>query len=359
MPLNLLKVQKLLYNAGFIIDTYFIIGKRCEYAKCSSIITGDSLILHIASGYDFIVDTKASNAYVIRLINFEEGENIIEKYGDHPDKKELSDKYGQSLKLTDELKEDELEADMENNYKKQIDLKNIERAQVLLVKDCFRQLKRLALSMNGIRYSVCIFQDKYFCIVDDDLVDCYFVKNFSTDTRRLFFVVCDLEYFYEKMTSINNDIETIKMSIYKLLDKNSELNVDTLSKIVKRLTTIDISDKETIKRKTEYTMQIQKYKTQLDEFAKSEKQLMSEMKIDRKSDGGFFNDASFINKKAALQAKMDSIDTERQKIIRIIVELRQKCDNIYLNTDKLEFDNCILANSLSKNLQDLDGIIKK
>ena len=149
------------------------------------------------------------------------------------------------------------------------------------------------------------------------------------------------------------------MSIYKLLDKNSELNVDTLSKIVKRLTTIDISDKETIKRKTEYTMQIQKYKTQLDEFAKSEKQLMSEMKIDRKSDGGFFNDASFINKKAALQAKMDSIDTERQKIIRIIVELRQKCDNIYLNTDKLEFDNCILANSLSKNLQDLDGIIKK
>lgn len=358
MPLNLLKVQKLLYSAGFIIDTYFIVGKQCQYVKCSSIITGDSLVLHIASGYDFIVDTQASNAHIIRLIDFDAGDNVAEKYGDYPDKKELSDRYGQSLKLSGEMNDDELEAEMENNYKKTIDLKCMEREQIMIIKDCFRQLKRLALSMQGIRYSVCIFQDKYFSIVDEDLVDCYYIKNFSTDSRRLFFVVCDLEYFYEKMSNINTDIETIKTSIYRLLDKNAETNIDTLSKIMKRLLTTDMSDKEINKKKTEYIAQIQRYKTQLDEFSKNERQIMSEMKGEKSTEGGFFNDTAYINKKAGLQAKLDSIDNERQKVIRVIVELRQKCDSIYLNTDKIEFDNCILANGISKNFIDLDTVLK-
>ena len=359
MPLNLLKVQKLLYSAGFIIDTYFIINKQCQYVKCSSILTGDSLVIHIASGYDFVVDTEASNAYIIRLIEFDVGDNIAEKYGDYPDKKELSDKYSQSLKLSGEINQDELEAEMENNYKKNIDLKSMERDQIMIIKDCFRQLKRLGLSMQGIRYSVCIFQDKYFSIVAEDLVNCYYIKNFSTDSRRLFFVVCDLEYFYEKMGNINIDIETIKTSIYRLLDKNAEMNIETISKIMKKLVSIDISDnKEISKKKTEYAIQIQKCKLQLDEFAKSEKQIMLDIKTEKATEGGFFNDTTFINRKAGLQAKLDSINNERQKVIRFIVELRQKCDNIYLNTDKIEFDNCILANGISKNFMDLDIVLK-
>jgi regulator of replication initiation timing len=228
----------------------------------------------------------------------------------------------------------------------------------MIIKDCFRQLKRLALSMQGIRYSVCIFQDKYFSIVEEDLADCYYIKNFSTDSRRLFFVVCDLEYFYEKMGNINGDIETIKTSIYRLLDKNAEANIETISKIMKRLVAVDMSDKEIVKKKTDYMSQIQKYKVQLDEFSKSERQIMSEMKSDRTTEGGFFNDTAFINKKAGLQSKLDSINNERQKVIRIIVELRQKCDNIYLNTDKIEFDNCILANGIAKNFMDLDATLK-
>ena len=356
MPLNLLKVQKLLYGVGFIIDTYFIIGKQCQYIKCSSIITGDSLVLHIASGYDFIVDINADNAHVIRLIDFDVGDNISEKYGEYPDKKELADKYGQSLKLSEELNQDGLESEMENNYKKNIDLKCMEREQVMIIKDCFRQLKRLALSMQGLRYSVCIFQDKYFSIVEEEMVDCYYIKNFSTDSRRLFFTVCELEYFYEKMGSINLDIETIKTSIYRLLDKNAETNIETISKIMKGLVATD--NREIIKKKTEYTVQIQKYKIRLDEFAKSESQIIAEMRSDKSTDGGFYNDTSFINKKAGLQAKLDSINNEREKVIRIIVELRQKCDNIYLNTDKIEFDNCILANGISKNFTDLDIVLK-
>lgn len=357
MPLNLLKVQKLMYGAGFIIDTFLISGKRCQYVKATSLITGDSIVIYISPAYDFFVDTSDTNVFTTRLIEFDAGENVPERYGEYPDMKSLSDRYGQSLKLHEEMNEDELEAEMESNYRKRIDLKSMEKEQILIVKDCFRQLKRLALAMQGIRYKLCILQDRYFCTFNEEIIECYFVKNHTTDGKRFFFVVCDLEYFYEKMTNINNDIDTIKLSIYNLLDKNGQTNIENIVKISKRLVGIEASDREVARLKAECSQQIQRYRLRLEDFNKQESKIKTEIS-GLESDGGFFNDTSYINKKASLEGQLNGIDSERQKILKLMIQLKQKCDNIYLNYDKIEFDNCILINGVTKNFGDLDSILK-
>jgi len=357
MPLNLLKVQKLMYGAGFIIDTFFISGKRCQYLKATSLVSGDSLVIYISPTYDFFVDQSAGNVFTTRLIEFDSGENVPERYGDYPDMKALSDRYGQTLKLHEDMNEDELEAEMENNYRKRIDLKSLEKEQIIIVKDCFRQLKRLALAMEGIRYKLCIIQDRYLCTFNQDIVECYFIKNHTTDGKRLFFVMSDLEYFYEKMSNINGDIDTIKLSIYRLLDKNGETNIETLVKISKRLSNIETSDKEVTRLKVDYTQQIQRYRLRLEEYNKQESKIKGEIS-NLDTDGGFYNDTSYINKKASLEGQLNGIDSERQKILKLIIQLKQKCDNIYLNYDKIEFDNCILINGITKNFSDLDNVLK-
>ena len=357
MPLNLLKVQKLMYSAGFIIDTFFVLGRRCRYMKALSLVTGDNIVIYISSGYDFFIDESAGNVFNIKIIDFETGDNLPEKYGDYPDKKELGERYGQNLKLTEEMDEDDLEADMENNYKKRIDLKSMERESILIIKDCVRQLKRLSLSMQGIRYKLCIIKDKYLCLVNDDIIDFYFVKNHSTGDKRLFYIVCDLEYFYEKMPNINDDMQTIKTSIYKLLDKNGATNAETMVKISKKILNTNSLDKEINRIKAEYNQQIQRYTTRLEEYSKQEQKLQTELSgLD--GTGGFFNDTAYINKKASIDGQLNDIDSERQKILKIVIQLRQKCDNIYLNYDKIEFDNCILVNGVAKNFTDLDMLIK-
>lgn len=356
MPLNLLKVQKLLYSAGFLIDTYFISGKNCKFIRATSIITGDSIVIYISSSYDFFVDENQENTFALKLIDFENGDSVAEQYGDNPTGKDLSDMYGRNIAIKDKTKEDQLEAEMENNYKKKIDLKCMMKDEVIIVKDCCRQLKRLALSMNGVRYKLSIMKSKYFCVVNEDIVDCYYVRKFNTDGRS-FFIVADLEYFYEKIQTINSDIDIIKASIYSVLDKNSKSNTEILSKIVKKLNSSSIGDAKVSRQKNEFSQQLQRHRIRLEEYSKREK-VIKDTLGSLQNDGGFFNDTAYINKKAGLESEIDEINNERQKIIKLVIQLRQKCDTLYLTSDKIDFDNCILVNTIAQNLNDMEELSK-
>jgi hypothetical protein len=356
MPLNLLKVQKLLYSAGFLIDTYFTAGKICKFVRATSIVTGDSIVIYIASSYDFVIDENGDNVFALKLIDFENGDSIAQQYGDNPTGKDLTDMYGQSISIKDKSNEDHLEAEMENNYKKKIDLNCMLKDEIITVKDCCRQLKRLALSMTGIRYRLSIMKSKYFWVVNEDIVDCYYVRKFNTD-GRCFFVVADLEYFYEKIQSINTDIDIIKSSIYNVLDKNNKSNVEILSKIVKKLNSSSTGDVKVTKQKTECAQQLQRHRIRLEEYSKREK-VIKDMLGSLKNDGGFFNDSAYINKKAALESEIDDINSDRQKIIKLVIQLRQKYDTLYLTSDKIDFDNCILVNTIAQNLNDIEELSK-
>jgi hypothetical protein len=356
MPLNLLKVQKLLYSAGFLIDTYFVMGNLCRFLRATSIVTGDNIIIFISSTYDFILEDNVDTVFSIKLIEFENGNKVSEQYGDYPTGKVILDMYGQSVNIKDESKDDQLEAEMENNYKKKIDLKSMDRDQIVILKDCCRQLRRLYLAMHGVRYSLCIIQDNYLCIVDDDNIDCYYVKRFNSESRS-FIVVADLEYFYEKLQSVNTDINLIKSSIYSVLDKNTTTNIETLVNVTKKLNAVNIGDKKISRKKQDYMQQLQRHKIRLEEYAKQEKSLKGEIGS-IETDGGFFNDAIRINKRAGLESQIDEINGERQKLIKLVVQLRKKCDNLYLNSDRVDFDNCILVNSIAKNFSELEEILK-
>lgn len=357
MPLNLLKVQKLLYSAGFLIDTYFVWEDLCRFVRATSIVTGDYVVIFISSTYDFVFkEENVDTVFSIKPIEFENGDKVSEQYGDYPTGKVILDMYGQNIHIRDDSKDEQLEAEMENTYKKNIDLKHMERDQVVILKDCCRQLKRLSLSMSGVRYSLCLIQDNYLCVVNDDTIDCYYIKKFNSSSRS-FIVVADLEYFYEKINTINTDIELIKSSIYNVLDRNTTTNLETLVKVTKKLNAVNFGDKRIQKKKQEYIQQLQRHRARLEEYAKQEKALKEE--IAGLEEGGFFNDGPRINKKAGLESQIDEINGERQKLIKLVVQLRKKCDNIYLNSDKVDFDNCILVNSIAKNFADIEDILKK
>ena len=160
------------------------------------------------------------------------------------------------------------------------------------------------------------------------------------------------------MANINTDIDTIKTSIYRLLDRNGQTNIETLVKISKRLNGIESADKEVARLKSEYNQQIQRFRVRLEDYSKQESKIKSDISS-LETDGGFYNDASYIHKKASLEGQLNEIDNERQKILKLIIQVRQKCDSVYLNYDKIEFDNCILINGITKNFADLDNILKK
>ena len=359
MPVSLQKIQSLLYKTGFIIDACFVIADKCEYIKCNSINTGETVIIKIARSFSF-KPAMASNVYNLNLIDFEVGETIAEKYSEYPSKKELKKKYGNMLKLATSVNDEEMEADLENKYKMNLELKSLEREQLVIVKSCFRQLRRISLVLTGLKYKVCIHKQKYLTVVnDDDVIDSFYIRNYNVlnNTRR-FFIMIDLEYFYEKMQTIDYDINAIQESIYSILDKNSTETGDIFTQISKELLQYDSNNTQINKKKTDAHAAIGKYKTQLLTLNARQDDLIKQHSELNNQSTSYFNDANVISKKAAIKKQIDGLDIEKQKILNDLQNLKRAIDDVYLSTDNIEFDNCIMMNGILKNLEDIKEIKK-
>jgi len=358
MPINLQKIQTLLYKVGFIIDTFFVISEKCEYIKCNSINTGETLVIKICRSFSF--RPRAPNIYNLNLIDFEVGENIAEKYSEYPSKKDLKKKYGGMLKLATTVNEEEMEADLENKYKMNLELKSIERDQLIVVKSCFRQLRRISLVLTGLKYKVCIINQQYFTVVNgDDVIDSFYIRSYDcANPARRFYVMVDLEYFYEKIQSIDYDIQAIQESIYTVLDRNSVETGEVFAQISAELPKHEGNSANINQIKIMTQESIMKLKAQLVTLNTTQAALLEEHGELNTKSTSYFNDASIISKKGIIKKKIDSVDIEKQKILRDLETFKKKVDHIYLCADNIEFDNCIMMNGILKNMQEIKSVAK-
>ena len=359
MPISLQKIQSLLYKSGFVIDSYFVIADKCEYIKCNSINTGESILIKISRSFSFR-PTSAGNTYNLNLIDFEVGENVMEKYSDYPSKNELKKKYGNMIKLATTVNSEEIEADLENRYKMNLELKSLEREQLVIVKSCFRQLKRIALVLTGLKYRVCIIHHKYLTIVNEDtVIDSFYIRGYQESKHKMFFVMMDLEYFYEKIQSIDHDLEIIQHSIYTILDRNSVENNGVFEHISRELQQYAGANLQISKKKVDIQASIIKYKQQLTALNNQQDVLIKQYSELNTQSTSYFNDANVITKKGAVKKQIDAVDLEKQKLFTILLNLKRTFDDIYLSTDNIEFDNCILMNGIIKNMDDIKNMDTK
>ena len=89
---------------------------------------------------------------------------------------------------------------------------------------------------------------------------CYYAKTQTTNNNRIFQIIADLEYFYEKSSVISIDLESIRKGVYKVLDKNQETNTDNLEILTRSLISIKPQIVNLTTKKESYTSTMQKYK---------------------------------------------------------------------------------------------------
>ena len=372
MPLNLNKVEKLLYENKFIITCFYLYGDLCRYLKLFSVETGETMLLFVSSEYEFIAnqaDLQARDVevHMITVIDFDDSEkSVVEKYSKYPDDKEMEEKYQQNnLNIQSNpnmlSNSENLENEMENNYNKKIFLNNFEKDQISILKDCYRQLKRVGLSVQDLRYNIGIIQEKYLCTIEaEDTIMCYFAKTQNTSNNRIFHIIADLEYFYEKSSVISIDLESIRNGVYKVLDKNQETNTDNLEILSRSLISIKPQIVNLTTKKESYTSTMQKYKKLLSQVLIDEQKLEAELTSLNEKKGGnnsnYFTDIDYVHQKGKIEQKLKSLKEVRQKILKNLEEIQMLSDNLYLMIDRVEFDSTIMMDSVIKNLNELHSM---
>jgi predicted O-linked N-acetylglucosamine transferase (SPINDLY family) len=111
-------------------------------------------------------------------------------------------------------------------------------------------------------------------------------------------------------------------------------------------------------KKIEYLQCIEKYTNLLKKTYEYEQEIQQEIdKLREANKNNAINDTSFVHQKSVLENKINSTRDVKQKILKNLTKIKQLCDDIYLKTDKSEFDSAIMINALIKNISELNSVI--
>lgn len=352
MPQLPRKFEKLLNKNGYAIETIFTFKGICKYVRVISLKTGDWLMLYIDPDFSFTPpeDTSSVN---IKLVDFTvDTEDVVEKFNDYPDTKDVEGKYRVpiSVKLEDG---ENFEDKVENKYKHKIFLRDIEKPKIVGIKACFRQLQRLSLMTQDLPYKLCIFDGVYmFVVEDDDFIKCY---QLSMSNSLQIAVVIGLEYFYKKIESVRDDSATIKESLYKLITKNHSGSFNVIKSLIKSLQeSFSSADGIALKHK-EFDVSIGKTSELLEKVNVHLYELLEKytnLETTKPSE------EVYVHEKKRLEDKIHSGEALKQKLLNYMVSLKEQKDRMFLLLDQIEFDTSIFMNCINKRIKEFDEMKK-
>ena len=233
MPLSTQKLEILLNKKGIIISNYYTIESLIVFIEVMNINSGVTFFIYVPSKYKF-PPRNNENVYKLKYLDIDEEENKADNYTGDLDQNELENKYEQiTLGVTAPIYGQNIAPHLEESYKRNINLKNVSNNNMKHVKDNIRQLKRLRLCVQNVKYKLAIVYKNFISYIRrDDSVESLVIKNFQGKNYKQLYVTVDLETLYEKLDCLILNITDIRTALYNVLDKNHFTHTNTLQKLM-------------------------------------------------------------------------------------------------------------------------------
>ena len=351
MSFCLSKIEKLINKNHYVIEGIYIYENLCRYIKLISTHTGESMTIHIDPQYRFTMTKEEDErTSVLQNIDFSEGDTIIEKYKEYPDKRDLEPKYRKHVKVSEDA-DVELSEKLEEKYRCKIFLKDLEKPKISLVKSFFRQLQRLSLIVQDLRYRLCIFFKNYMFVTEqDDIVNCYIADKSVNHSIN---VVVDIEYFHKKIGVVQQDTSIIKKSLYTLINKNHSDCVENIKTLIQSLHTsfstvdfIKVSQTEIENNLSKASGLLSTIQSQLDSF------LVQYSQLDKSRED------IYVHEKKRLENKIRDSESVKQKLLNYILSIYDMKDKLVLTLDQVEFDISIFLDGIRKRIEEFNSLKK-
>jgi len=347
MPLSLPKLHDLLLSRGLIPNSYFVMEGTVFYIELFSLKSPDIFYMYIPSNYEFPAPKPGSgtDTFELETINIPYSDDITNDYGQPENRIEDGIQIGNG--------NEPIEQYLENNYKQDINLKDLTPDELQQMKSIYRQLKRLKYSVQNIKYKLAITYKNYICgIRRDDSINFFAIKKYPRNSGKKLVVVSDLEVFYENPEKMVEDVRRVKSSVEKIFDKNRVINSDIGQRITEK--TMKEIPLKIQKKKLDYDKLIQSLEKILSETSSTEERKLKELKEVEDSIPANLNaDVSKITQRSRLEQELEKIAELKGEIIQNLILTIEKRDNAILSVDKLMFDNNVMYDAIVKNFSKL------
>ena len=363
MPLSIQKLEKLLALKGFVPTKYYVMHSICVYIEIMSITEAYVFLLYIPSKYKFTVQ-KENNVYKIEYVDVEEENNTADVYAGHQDEDIIENAYRQIDLGLNPSTDSNIAQQLEENYKRVINLKDISNKDTNELRDIIRQLKRLRFCVQNVKYKICIVYKNYLCALKrNDSIECYKIKKYPVKNNKQIYVTVDLELLYEKMDSLMLNIKTIGKGLYHILDKNYFTHTRNLQKLLEEKNDIMGFSDKAYKNKLKYQSYLRESNEMFDAINKSEKKIIEKIyemneKYNDPSLKGLHNDIEKSHHMSKLNNDLSTVQKIKEDIMKTILELKSKRDDTMLTVDKIMFDNSVMLDAIFRNFVTLGEMIQ-
>jgi hypothetical protein len=359
MRLTIKKLEELLGSKNIIINKIFTIDNLAVYIEVLCISNANIFLLYIPSKYDVHVDSR-TDIYKISYIELDKLTNSVAKdYGEDLDKNELETTYNE-IELQTQLSKDKdnLTGVLEEKYKRPISLTNITKKDKKDLQDIFRQLERLKFCVQSIKYKLGIVYKNYLVpIRRDDSIDSYLIKDYLGKPTYSMMVIVDLETFYTSINSIELDVNTVQDGIYKILDKNQNSHTQSFKDLLEREKNIALNIDNLFNKKTQYTEYLKQLEQLLKSTNQTEQKILEDMATAKEKyssqEQTMKTDIEKSHVLNRFKRDLEKISIVKQDIIKNIIEIKGKREDIFLVSDNFLFDNIVMLNALFSNINKL------
>ena len=363
MSLSIKKLDELLNKKGLIPKKYFSVNTSCVYIEVLSLSNADIFLLYIPSKYDIKIINR-NDVYNIEYMEISEDGNIPDDYAGELDDFEIEKRYDEiDLNIDPTEKGKNISDILEENYNHPVSLKDVSKDDKQRLREIFRQLRRLKLCVQNLRYKICIFYRNFMCCIRrDNTFEGFMISGYNGSSQINLAVTLDLESFYGKLDSIAVDITTVRQGVYNILDKNHHRHTINLTKMLSQKNILLTSADIVTQKKTKCMSQLHKLEKLLEILGERERQNLDKIvEIDEYygneiSLKGLHSDIERTHRLAKHETELGKISLLQEEIIRNIIVVKKKFEDLSLKVDKICFDNSVMIDAIVKNFIQLSEL---
>ena len=350
--LSIEKLDKLLSKNGFTINKIYLFNGICKYIKILSINDASMFFLSIPSKYK--IKSNEKNSYTIEYINLDSHKNIVEDYTGEPDKLHLESMYNE-VDINDACQGENMEKTLEKSYNRPITLKDINREDIKDINNLFRQINRIKFCVYNIEYKICIEYKEYIIFINaENDIECIIINNYSGKECYNMYIIIDLKMFYKNVNIISVNIRKVHEGIHKVLNKNQILHTKTFNVLLNHEQDVNSVLTSLNNKKVEYEQTILHLYNMLEKLIDTEKKIIEKL-IEHeeryKNTNRVYNDIEKTRMLTKYTTELDEVNNTKQDIIKNILSLKSKKEDMFLFVDKLLFDNNVMLDAIIKNIE--------
>lgn len=347
-------LTRYLADRDFLVKKYFVLDETYFLIEVISVLTAEFFYLYVPDSFEMKKDTPSDTTYSIKYVELKISNDKVSEYIVNDDN--LVDNAYHNIDNDLERVTENIENSLEKRYNKDITLTDITQKDMGELKSMNRQLGRLKNCVETLDYKICIFYKNFFGIIrrTGNCIDFFKIRDYNQVEKKQFFIVISLDSFLKKLRKnidIVNEINIVKNSIYKVLEKNEVSHIKFIDKILDTKNDLLKIPTHIQNKQLKYDEMIFRLENLLRILNEREKTIIQD--IENIKMENLLGNLSIVEHKNNLDKDLaNTIDT-KTNIIKYIFMIRQKKENIMLNIDQLMFDNTVMWNRIVNNCAQL------